>query len=517
VKLIICLLFILISNIAAAETVKAYVYGPNSYEIEYSDAKGGLDSSLNPFEAELGVPKRSYTPNTDSVKSIIKNIKSKIEASTISTNKLMKRRDKLKNIYKKSIRNTIEKGDSISSTLNRLPIDSFEPVVEDEILTLNRKPTFDAKLDKQLASGLDEIEKLSNDKTSYLNSVDKIDLEGVKMLLQTQAFYAKKMKGSSLGDSLYSDFQSTMYFGKGMLRGATSAAYSTVNGVVEMVKGAYKVGQDPSKAWDAVNNLIETFDSDLFFDGLVTALDNTYDQFVYGSAEQRGQILGTAAFEIATAVFSFTKLKYVSKLKNLGVVSKTGKYFSKTISALGKIGIKSKEGVRDFIDLSRKIVGNDVGSVRHFSKTMTGNLTRYSPIKEGPLSGIKVGVKTVADTFRSKSYFKYIDDEPTKLYRVYGGNAGEFGPYWSRVKPSGPGQATLDAALLPSFKNSAQKWVEITVPKGTEMFEGIASEMIIRTSNTGIKLGDILGGGSQVYLKDIRIPTGWRTDGGVFK
>lgn len=143
-------------------------------------------------------------------------------------------------------------------------------------------------------------------------------------------------------------------------------------------------------------------------------------------------------------------------------------------------------------------------------------MTYFNPIKNGPLSDIPAGSGTVADTFKASSYFKTISKDPVKLYRVHGGKVGEFSQYWSRVKPSGPLQATFDTALLPDFKNSAQKWVEITIPKGTEFYEGVASEMVIRSSNTNIKIGDLLGGGSQVYLKDIRIPKSWKTDGGTF-
>ena len=79
-----------------------------------------------------------------------------------------------------------------------------------------------------------------------------------------------------------------------------------------------------------------------------------------------------------------------------------------------------------------------------------------------------------------------------------------------------PGQATLDAALSPNFNNSALKWVEITVPKNTIIFEGVAAPQAIGSSNANIKIGELLGGGSQVYLKDIRVPITWKTDGGSF-
>lgn len=121
-------------------------------------------------------------------------------------------------------------------------------------------------------------------------------------------------------------------------------------------------------------------------------------------------------------------------------------------------------------------------------------------LKSGPLHKVKVGTETVADTFRSSSYFETVLDEPLKVYRVYGREAGELGSYCSRVKTTGPGQATLDAALLPNFRNTAQKVAEITIPAGTKIFEGVASPQAIRSAGSNIKIGELLGNGSQVYI-----------------
>jgi len=180
------------------------------------------------------------------------------------------------------------------------------------------------------------------------------------------------------------------------------------------------------------------------------------------------------------------------------------------------LGVKTKDGIYDIIDLTKRITSKDVENISSISKVINGKLTRYHPLKYGPLHYVKEGSATVADTFRSSSYFKTVAEKPIKLYRVYGGKAGEFSSYWSRVKPKGPQQATFDAALLPDFNNSAKKWVEITIPKDTIFYEGVASEMVIRSSETGIKIGDLLGGGSQVYLNNIKIPVKWRTDRGIF-
>ncbi|AUC87375.1 MAG TPA: hypothetical protein DCW74_13330 [Alteromonas australica] len=92
----------------------------------------------------------------------------------------------------------------------------------------------------------------------------------------------------------------------------------------------------------------------------------------------------------------------------------------------------------------------------------------------------------VAATFRGGSYTANTLSEATTLYRVYGGNAGKIGSYWTRTKPSGPLQSQLDSALAPQWGNSASKVVSMRVPKGTTIYEGAAA-----SQSTGV--GQILG------------------------
>lgn len=190
-----------------------------------------------------------------------------------------------------------------------------------------------------------------------------------------------------------------------------------------------------------------------------------------------------------------------SILEDFGV--KEAKFLESASSSAQKVGVETKEGIKDFADLSKRIAGNDRGAVGDLSKVIKGKMVRYGPLKSGPLHKIKVGNQTVADTFRSSSYFETVLEEPLKVYRVYGGEAGELGSYWSRVKPTGPGQATLDAALLPNFRNSAQKVAEVTIPAGTKIFEGVASPQVIDSTGSNIKIGELLGNGSQVYIDTI--------------
>ena len=115
-----------------------------------------------------------------------------------------------------------------------------------------------------------------------------------------------------------------------------------------------------------------------------------------------------------------------------------------------------------------------------------------------------------------RSYFETVLEEPVKLYRVYGGTAKKLSRFWSRTKPTGPGQAVFDGALDPDWGNTAQRWIEITVPKGTKIYEGIVSEVALRRGQQQIATGKLLGGGSQVYINQEVISPTWITNGGDF-
>ena len=64
-----------------------------------------------------------------------------------------------------------------------------------------------------------------------------------------------------------------------------------------------------------------------------------------------------------------------------------------------------------------------------FIESHQREMTRYEPLKPGPLHEVKIGTGTTTDTFRSSSYFETVLDEPLKVYRVYGGESGELGRY----------------------------------------------------------------------------------------
>lgn len=120
---------------------------------------------------------------------------------------------------------------------------------------------------------------------------------------------------------------------------------------------------------------------------------------------------------------------------------------------------------------------------------------RYGPHNAGPLDD------AIASTFRSSSYTMSELSEATTLYRVYGGQAGKLGSYWTRTRPAGPLQSQLDSALNPAWGNSATSVATARVPAGTTIYEGAAAAQPIAGG------GSLLGGGSQVYIP--RVDPAW--------
>ena len=144
-------------------------------------------------------------------------------------------------------------------------------------------------------------------------------------------------------------------------------------------------------------------------------------------------------------------------------------------------------------------------------------LVRHGPLNHGPLHSLPEALGSVADTFRSGSYTSITSEKPVKLYRVYGGNADQLGSYWTTTKPSGPLQASLDSALDPAWRNTANHWVEVTLPSGTAYYQGITSNAILKgIGPVGPPTGVLNGGGSQVYLPRGTVPRNWITGKGRF-
>lgn len=90
--------------------------------------------------------------------------------------------------------------------------------------------------------------------------------------------------------------------------------------------------------------------------------------------------------------------------------------------------------------------------------------------------------------------FLFFSIEPVTLYRVYGGGAGKLSHYWTSVSPTGTLQARIDSALLPEFRNTAEKVSKIQVPAGERFFCGAVAEQTNGVQN-------LMGGGQQIYIE----------------
>lgn len=105
----------------------------------------------------------------------------------------------------------------------------------------------------------------------------------------------------------------------------------------------------------------------------------------------------------------------------------------------------------------------------------------------------------VARTFKGGQYATRTLDEDLVLYRRWGGEAGELGPYWSRTNYSRTGNARRYSALPPG--NTAENLATIRVPAGTTIHEGRAAAHTAWGAP---------GGGSQVVFDEgFRVPRSW--------
>ena len=152
------------------------------------------------------------------------------------------------------------------------------------------------------------------------------------------------------------------------------------------------------------------------------------------------------------------------------------------------------------------------------------NISRQNPINPGVLHnkpirdiipldsrGVPLPNSTIADTFRGGSYLTIETKNPVTLYRAYSDPSRKFGPYWSRMKPTGPRQAVMDSALDPTWGNRASEWIEVSLPSGSVMHEGAVAS--VSNIPAGVEL---IGGGNQIYLDGVTILDSWITGRGSF-
>lgn len=180
----------------------------------------------------------------------------------------------------------------------------------------------------------------------------------------------------------------------------------------------------------------------------------------------------------------------------------SGNIAGKLGTAAAEFGSQMKHMVTAASEGDPRAIGQIAGLVisAKVSSSLKGRLSSPAPagkpVSWNPISGPGPLGEAVAKTFRGATYTESITSEPTNLYRVWGGEAGQMGSYWTRVKPTGPLQATFDSALNPEWGNTATNVANIRVPAGTKIYEGTAASQ-----------GALFGGGNQVYIP--RVDPSW--------
>jgi hypothetical protein len=185
------------------------------------------------------------------------------------------------------------------------------------------------------------------------------------------------------------------------------------------------------------------------------------------------------------------------------------------IATISKLIPKTTQAVKEFEGVER--------TAKNFLRETT-IVNRYNPVNPGPLhamgfkdEGVMFGMKSIADTFRSATYTETLSSSRLSLYHLYDGSEhSKTGFFWTRVKPLGPTQGSIDFAITPinaSSKNTATHWVEIVIPANQKLYEGVVE------SAYNPKLGFyFIGGSSQVYLSNVSVTqiTSWIVSEGKF-
>ncbi|MHB0984505.1 MAG: DUF637 domain-containing protein, partial [Sulfuricella sp.] len=242
---------------------------------------------------------------------------------------------------------------------------------------------------------------------------------------------------------------------QGVAVGAVGQTYGIGEGIVNVIKdipGTIKALRDFVNSDDAIGKL--SYDT-------VREYKQRLDLF-----EANYQAGGQASFDAGIELGRLI-------VDGIGVASGIGGAAKLTAS----LGVKIVETTGNFVG---KVPGAGAKSV-----------ITYSPINPGPLPN------TVANTFRGGSYTQTTLSEPITLYRVWGGNAGKMGQYWSATPPAGPLQSQIDLALRPEWGNTATQVTTIQVPAGQTIYQGAAAS----------QGGAQIGGGSQVFIP--RVDPSW--------
>ncbi len=154
-----------------------------------------------------------------------------------------------------------------------------------------------------------------------------------------------------------------------------------------------------------------------------------------------------------------------------------------------------------------------------FGRSAFGSAVKkaYAPVIEkvsalvgeqvGASEQIAIGEKLIQSelkNFVANKATPIILQQDTVVYRVFGGNSlplggQDYGTYMTLIKPTSPAEAIEDLALKASFKNTAEKIEQITLPKGTVIWEGTAAA----------QGPEALGGGNQIWVPTRFLSASW--------
>jgi hypothetical protein len=248
-------------------------------------------------------------------------------------------------------------------------------------------------------------------------------------------------------------------------------------------------------AWGSLGRILQAFDAFVAFLKGVR----------WGDA---GPLLGGALAAAAVAVIEFISQFLLQRLMSAaGAVAGKIRALAKRIGTrLASLGGRLVRGARRGWTGAGRLVGAASRAVKK-ARTKAGDkwfkfknrrlvqkemawidakgdrCIRHGPMNRGPLEG------HFESSFRSSAYTSRRLGQPRDLYRVYSDPVRRLGAFWTDVQPSGPLQATMDAALLPGFGNAATKVVHIRVPAGQVVYEGLSARQ-----------EGWLGGGTQYVL-----------------
>lgn len=251
-------------------------------------------------------------------------------------------------------------------------------------------------------------------------------------------------------------------------------------------------------------------------------------ELVEGKNLITGEELGSweyafALIGIATMGTSSTAIKGVQTTQK--ILRKLDKFvglkpLARGISEKSLVGLRHIEKWNPITNSSEKAVQELTGVLKRYEKMLPGSveltklydkskLKYYNPMNPGPLSELNKGGYRISDTFRSGTYFEVTSSQPTKVYRVWGGEVKKRGGYWTRVKPQGATQVAMDSALDPNWGNLTNEIAVMNIPEGVTFYEGVVSNIKIRKGLGAPATGVLPGGGNQIYIDPNLIKKEW--------